>query len=55
LTWDIEDEDIEDGPEEEPLDGLVEALFDEIEHLRLQVRFLNSIAMLRPADATLAL
>ena len=41
----LEDEDIEDGPEEEPLDGLVEALFDEIEHLRLQVRFLYSIMM----------
>jgi hypothetical protein len=35
----LEDEDIEDEPEEEPLNGLVEALFDEIERLRLQVRF----------------
>ncbi|KAH9178910.1 kinesin-domain-containing protein [Lactarius sanguifluus] len=32
-----EDEDVEDGLEEEPLNGLVEALFDEIEHLRLQL------------------
>lgn len=28
---------MEDESEEEPLNGLVEALFDEIEHLRLQV------------------
>ena len=41
----LEDEDTEDGPEEEPLDGLVEALFDEIECLRLQVRFLDLIMM----------
>jgi hypothetical protein len=33
-----EDEDVEDVEEEEPLNGLVEALFDEIERLRLQVR-----------------
>ncbi|KAH9081853.1 kinesin-domain-containing protein [Lactarius deliciosus] len=32
-----EDEDVEDGLEEEPLNGLVEALFDEIERLRLQL------------------
>ena len=30
---------MEDGPDEDPLNGLVEALFDEIERLRLQVRF----------------
>jgi hypothetical protein len=28
---------VEDEPDEEPLNGLVEALFDEIERLRLQV------------------
>jgi hypothetical protein len=39
-----EDEDIEDVEEEEPLNGLVEALFDEIERLRLQVR-LHSLAI----------
>ncbi|KAN0134935.1 P-loop containing nucleoside triphosphate hydrolase protein [Lactarius tabidus] len=32
-----EDEDVEDVEEEEPLNGLVEALFDEIERLRLQL------------------
>ncbi|KAI9444981.1 kinesin-domain-containing protein [Lactarius indigo] len=32
-----EDEDVEDGSDDEPLNGLVEALFDEIEHLRLQL------------------
>ncbi|KAH9065928.1 kinesin-domain-containing protein [Lactarius vividus] len=32
-----EDEDVEDGLEEEPLNGLVEALFDEIERLQLQL------------------
>ncbi|KAI0001801.1 P-loop containing nucleoside triphosphate hydrolase protein [Russula vinacea] len=32
-----EDEDVEDEAEEEPLNGLVEALFDEIERLRLQL------------------
>ena len=41
LTWNTppEDEDVEDGPDEDPLNGLVEALFDEIERLQLQVRF----------------
>lgn len=29
---------MEDESEEEPLNGLVDALFDEIERLRLQVR-----------------
>ena len=38
ITKHAEDEDVEDGSDEEPLNGLVEALFDEIEHLRLQVR-----------------
>ncbi|KAI9511778.1 kinesin-domain-containing protein [Russula earlei] len=32
-----QDEDIEDQTDEEPLNGLVEALFDEIERLRLQL------------------
>jgi hypothetical protein len=32
-----EDEDVDDEADDEPLNGLVEALFDEIERLRLQV------------------
>jgi hypothetical protein len=32
-----EDEDVDGETDEEPLNGLVEALFDEIERLRLQV------------------
>ena len=51
----LEDEDVEDGPEEEPLNGLVEALFDEIERLRLQVRFRGSITVPCPADRIPAL
>lgn len=35
-----------DESEEEPLNGLVEALFDEIERLRLQVRFRGLIRAL---------
>jgi hypothetical protein len=34
-----EDEDVDDETDEEPPNGLVEALFDEIERLRLQVSF----------------
>ena len=34
----VEDEDLEDVEDDEPMNGLVEALFDEIERLRLQVR-----------------
>ena len=51
----LEDEDVEDGPEEEPLNGLVEALFDEIERLRLQVRFRGSITVPCPTDRIPAL
>ena len=55
LRCTLEDEDVEDGPEEEPLNGLVEALFDEIERLRLQVRFRDSVTAPRPTDWILAL
>jgi hypothetical protein len=50
LTWNTlpEDEDVADESEEEPLNGLVEALFDEIERLRLQVRFRGLIRALIP-------
>ena len=37
----VEDEDVEDVEDDEPMNGLVEALFDEIERLRLQVRLHN--------------
>ena len=40
----VEDEDVEDVEDDEPMNGLVEALFDEIERLRLQVR-LHSLAI----------
>jgi len=39
---------MEDQSDEEPLNGLVEALFDEIERLRLQVCFYSSITALIP-------
>ena len=52
MTWNTlpEDEDVDDEPDEEPLNGLVEALFDEIERLRLQVRFHVFIRAPHPAD-----
>jgi len=52
LTWNTlpEDEDVEDESEEEPLNGLVEALFDEIERLRLQVCFHGLIRAPHLAD-----
>lgn len=39
---------MEDESDEEPLNGLVEALFDEIERLRLQVCFHGLIRLLIP-------
>ena len=45
-----EDEDLEDGSDEEPLNGLVEALFDEIERLRLQVRLHNIVMFSQTAE-----
>ena len=50
-----EDEDMEDESEEEPLNGLVEALFDEIERLRLQVRCHGLTIVLPVADCVPAL
>jgi hypothetical protein len=55
LEYTPEDEDVEDGSDEEPLNGLVEALFDEIERLRLQVRFHGIIRVPHPADLVPAL
>lgn len=46
---------MEDESEEEPLNGLVEALFDEVEHLRLQVRCQGLIRVPRVADFVPAL
>jgi hypothetical protein len=46
---------MEDESEEEPLNGLVEALFDEIERLRLQVRSHGLIRVPRVADCVPAL
>lgn len=45
-----EDEDIEDESDEEPLNGLVEALFDEIERLRLQVSCYKLIKPIHPVE-----
>ena len=44
-----------DESEEEPLNGLVEALFDEIERLRLQVRCHGLIRVPYVADCVPAL
>lgn len=46
---------MEDESEEVPLNGLVEALFDEIERLRLQVRCHELIRVLHVADYVPAL
>jgi len=46
---------MEDESEEEPLNGLVEALFDEIERLRLQVRRHGLIIVPYVADCVPAL
>lgn len=46
---------MEDELEEEPLNGLVEALFDEIERLRLQVRCYRRIRVPHVADYVPAL
>ena len=46
---------MEDESEEEPLNGLVEALFDEIERLRLQVRCHGLIRVTHIADCAPAL
>ncbi len=46
---------MEDESEEEPLNGLVEALFDEIERLRLQVRCHRLIIVPHVADCVPAL
>jgi hypothetical protein len=46
---------MEDESEEEPLNGLVEALFDEIERLRLQVRYHGLIIVPHVADCVPAL
>jgi kinesin family protein 20 len=50
LTKHAEDEDVDDGSDEEPLNGLVEALFDEIERLRLQVRRHNVVVLSQPTE-----
>jgi hypothetical protein len=46
---------MEDESEEEPLNGLVEALFDEVERLRLQVRCHGLITVPHFADCVPAL
>jgi hypothetical protein len=46
---------MEDESDEEPLNGLVEALFDEIERLRLQVRSHGLIRVPHIADCIPAL